>query len=48
MINHIRKFFDGSDCKHLLDIYCGAGLFSICFARQFASVIGIECKLAFS
>lgn len=28
--------------QHLVDAYCGSGLFSLCAAREFASVTGIE------
>ena len=36
------KFLEPKKDAELIDLYCGVGLFSICFAEQYQKVIGIE------
>ncbi len=42
MVDHLLTKLPASPNATLLDIYCGAGLFSAFFAAKFARVIGIE------
>lgn len=42
LVETVRKACGGKPGGELLDLYCGAGLFSICLADSFDKVIGIE------
>jgi len=42
MVQHVRRVALGDGCQHLIDTYCGSGLFALTLASSFASVIGIE------
>lgn len=41
-VSHAINLAKGSGAKHLVDTYCGSGLFAISGARDFESVNGIE------
>lgn len=46
LVDHVLQNAKGSEdnypCHYLIDAYCGSGLFSICGAKLFKKVIGIE------
>ena len=42
LISHVLDEAACGECTHLVDAYCGSGLFSICASSKFTSVIGIE------
>jgi len=42
MVNHVIKHAIGDGCTHLIDAYCGSGLFSLCSAQHFQRVEGVE------
>lgn len=44
MVGVVKEFLNAENSRprSLLDLYCGAGLFAICFANQYESVMGIE------
>lgn len=41
-VDYISEQALSSEAQFLVDVYCGAGLFSICLARHFEHVFGIE------
>jgi 23S rRNA (uracil1939-C5)-methyltransferase/tRNA (uracil-5-)-methyltransferase len=43
--NYVKSEAKSSGQKHLVDAYCGAGLFSLTSASEFESVIGIEVSV---
>ncbi|HIG82675.1 MAG: class I SAM-dependent RNA methyltransferase [Verrucomicrobiales bacterium] len=43
--NYVKSEAKSSGQKHLVDAYCGAGLFSLTSASEFKSVIGIEVSV---
>ena len=43
--NYVKSEAKSSGPKHLVDAYCGAGLFSLTSASEFESVIGIEVSV---
>ena len=42
LVDHVITHAVGDDCHHLVDTYCGCGLFALCSASRFKSVHGIE------
>ena len=42
MVNHVISQAAGHGCIHLIDAYCGSGLFSLCASKVFTSVTGVE------
>jgi tRNA/tmRNA/rRNA uracil-C5-methylase (TrmA/RlmC/RlmD family) len=48
LIHHMEDIIVAANCKNLLDVYCGVGLFSICFAKHFQNVTGIEGDVTIS
>jgi len=42
MVDHVIKHAIGDECTHLIDAYCGSGLFSLCAASSFKRVEGVE------
>lgn len=42
MVEHVLACLPGSQADTLLDVYCGAGLFSNFFAPKYGKIIGIE------
>jgi 23S rRNA (uracil1939-C5)-methyltransferase/tRNA (uracil-5-)-methyltransferase len=42
LVDHVLQEARGHNCRHLIDAYCGSGLFSLSAAAHFLSVIGIE------
>ena len=42
LVEHVLKQAAGDGCVHLIDTYCGSGLFAISAANQFQSVFGVE------
>jgi tRNA/tmRNA/rRNA uracil-C5-methylase (TrmA/RlmC/RlmD family) len=39
---HVREEAAAGGARHLIDAYCGAGLFALTAAREFETVVGIE------
>lgn len=42
LVQHVLDQARGHGCKHLVDTYCGSGLFALSAAKHFQSVYGIE------
>lgn len=42
LVNHVISHALGDDCHHLIDAYCGSGLFALCAASKFDTVHGVE------
>ncbi len=43
MVAHVlTQAIGNNDCKFLIDTYCGSGLFSLCGAKHFQAVYGVE------
>jgi 23S rRNA (uracil1939-C5)-methyltransferase/tRNA (uracil-5-)-methyltransferase len=42
MVDHVLSKASGDGCTHLIDAYCGSGLFSLCGAKSFETVTGVE------
>mmetsp|Transcript_30317 Transcript_30317/g.43363 ORF Transcript_30317/g.43363 Transcript_30317/m.43363 type:complete len:493 (+) Transcript_30317:601-2079(+) len=42
LVDHVVAMARGDGCKHLLDAFCGTGLFALCAADHFQSVYGVE------
>ena len=42
MVNHVILQATAVGCSHLIDTYCGSGLFAISAAKHFETVIGVE------
>jgi 23S rRNA (uracil1939-C5)-methyltransferase/tRNA (uracil-5-)-methyltransferase len=42
LVEHVLAQAKGDGCIHLIDTYCGSGLFAITAATQFDSVYGVE------
>lgn len=42
MVDHVLSLARGDGVEHLIDAYCGSGLFSLCGSQSFVSVTGVE------
>lgn len=42
MVNYVLSKASGDGCIHLIDAYCGSGLFSLCGSKFFETVTGVE------
>ena len=42
LVNHVISQALGFGCSHLIDTYCGSGLFALSAARYFKTVYGVE------
>ena len=42
LVDHVISKATGDGCVHLIDTYCGSGLFAISAAKHFQSIYGIE------
>lgn len=42
MVSHVLAKASGHGCVHLIDAYCGSGLFSLCCSKAFTTVTGVE------
>ena len=42
LVQHVLDKAVGHGCKHLVDTYCGSGLFALSAAKHFQSVYGVE------
>lgn len=42
LVQHVLDRAIGHGCKHLVDTYCGSGLFALSAAKHFQSVYGVE------
>lgn len=42
MVNHVIEKATAVGCSHLIDTYCGSGLFAISAAKHFDTVFGVE------
>lgn len=42
MVDHVLSQATASGCTHLIDTYCGSGLFAISAAKSFETVFGVE------
>jgi tRNA/tmRNA/rRNA uracil-C5-methylase (TrmA/RlmC/RlmD family) len=42
MVDHVISQATAVGCTHLIDTYCGSGLFAICAAKKFETVFGVE------
>lgn len=42
MVSHVLDLARGDGVEHLIDAYCGSGLFALCGSQHFSSVTGVE------
>ena len=42
MVGHVLSLARGDGVEHLIDAYCGSGLFALCGSQHFSSVTGVE------
>ena len=42
LVNHVIKQATSHGCSHLIDTYCGSGLFALSAAKHFKTVYGVE------
>ena len=42
MVNHVLLQATAVGCSHLIDTYCGSGLFAVSLAKHFDTVFGVE------
>jgi 23S rRNA (uracil1939-C5)-methyltransferase/tRNA (uracil-5-)-methyltransferase len=42
MVDHVINEASKTNCTHLIDTYCGSGLFAVSLAKSFETVYGVE------
>jgi 23S rRNA (uracil1939-C5)-methyltransferase/tRNA (uracil-5-)-methyltransferase len=42
LVDHVIRQVAHPECRHLVDVYCGSGLFALSAAAHFTSVYGVE------